>query len=1194
MPQWTSQQRQAIEAKGSNLLVSASAGSGKTAVLVQRIIHIIVDQKVDIDRLLVVTFTQAAAAEMRERISTALMELIEQGGYDSHLRKQLLLINHAQISTIHSFCNEVVRNYFHLIDIDPRYRIADQTEAGLIKMEVLQELMEEQYEQSDPGFLELVEMFSSSRDDAQLRDLILQIYDFIQSQPDPLNWLWDKIQMFTGNNDLFTKSNWATEARRLILQQLQAAEQLVEAAWAKSNLPYGSKRYLEALEIDLQQIGELHEILMNSDLSNFYDVLTNLAAPRLKPAEKDADPDLCEEVKELRKEARDIIKQISSELLPRHPEQLLQEINQLHPVMLALYQLIEKFADQYYQRKMEKSLLDFNDLEHCALSILRYPEAAQYYRERFEYIFVDEYQDSNQVQETLLNQIKRPDNLFMVGDVKQSIYRFRSSDPGLFIEKYRNFKVNSDSIDRRINLDRNFRCSRPIVDAVNCIFSHIMSEQLGEVEYDEEVKLVHATQERPLSQAAVEVLIVDRDAEADPNDAEDLLEEADQIEIEARLIAERIKELVSQQVYDPQLDQFRLINYRDIVVLMRATSKWVGVFQEVFLAENIPCYADVNSGYFETVEIGIFLDLLRLIDNKRQDIPLVGVMRSPVFNFTVEDLIEIRSCRTEGSFYEAVEEYIRHHDNQLGNRLEKMLEQLNEWKKEARFLPMDAFIWKVMLETGFYHYVGAMPGGTQRQANLRILHDRARQFQNTSFKGLFQFLQFLDQVRASSGDMDMAKTLGENDNVVRLMSIHKSKGLEFPIVIVAGMGRQFNLRDLTHPLLMHKDLGLGPRFVNLELRATMDTLPRNIIQQKIRWENLSEEMRILYVACTRPKNKLILVGSVKNIDRAVKRWARPLSAHQLAQARCFLDWIGPVIIRHPEGVPLRELLTTDWEEPILQDSCLWQVEVLNRFHLSKNLIRKRQRTIHVEQLWSAATEMAASNDEDLVISILDWIYPFKDSETLPSKLFVTQIREEYGPDRKRLTIQIPEIISQPDFIQPAKRLNALQRGTAMHKVMQHLDLSNMDGSLRSIVNLVETLVEREIISPLEAETVDLEAIQIFINSALGQRIKKASHVYREAPFNLLCPANEVLNGENTSYETLLVQGVIDLYFEENDGLILVDYKTDRLTHFNLEQRLEHYRKQLYWYRRALEQIQKKPVREMYLYFFDNRELLQLQ
>ncbi len=1192
MTQWTSQQLQAIEAQGSNLLVAASAGSGKTAVLVQRILHTVINQKVDIDRLLVVTFTQAAAAEMRERINIAFMELMGKGENDPHLRKQLLLLNHAQISTIHSFCNEVVRNYFHLIDIDPGYRIADQTEAGLIKMEVLEELIEKQYEQSDPGFLNLVESFSSSRDDTPFKDLVLQVYDFIQSQPEPLHWLREKIDMFAGDADQINQSIWATEVSQLILQQLRAAQEMADAAKVKSSLPQGSKRYLDTLEIDLEQIGELIRILEDQGLDSFYNYLTGLAAPRMKPAEKDADPTLCEEIKELRKEARDIVKQIRSELLPRHPRELIKEIKQMQPVMLALYQIVEKFADQYNQRKMEKSLLDFNDLEHCAVTILGFPEAAQYYRERFAYIFVDEYQDSNPVQEAILNQIKRPDNLFMVGDVKQSIYRFRLSDPGLFIEKYHRFQVFGDSINRRINLDKNFRCSQPIIDAVNCLFEHIMSEQLGEVVYDDEVKLVHGSQERPLSQPAVEVSIIDRDAEAE-DDQEDLLEDADQIEIEARLVAEHIKQLVNQQVYDLQLEQFRPIKYRDIVVLMRATSKWAGVFQEVFRAENIPCYADVNSGYFDTVEVGIFLDLLRLVDNKRQDIPLMGVMRSPIFNFSVEDLITIRSETPEGSFYEAVEKYINNHQDQLKDRLVKMLEQLNEWKKEARMLPMDTFIWKVLLETGFYYYVGAMPGGIQRQANLRILHDRARQFQNTSFKGLFQFLRYLDQVRASSGDMDMAKILSENDNVVRLMSIHKSKGLEFPIVIVAGMGRQFNLRDLTNPLLLHKELGLGPRFVNLDLRATMDTLSRLIIRQKIRYENLSEEMRILYVACTRAKNKLLLVGSVKRIDKTIQRWAKPLTDYQLARAKSFLDWIGPVIIRHPEGAPLRERWPGAWEEPIIQDSCLWQVQILSRFDLGEKVMRERKRAVQTEQLWGAVPEIAATFEDDQIASLLNWRYPFKESETLPSKLFVTQIRGDYEPDRKKLMIQIPEIVTQPDFVNPIPKLNPLQRGTAMHKVMQHIDMHKMDGSIKAIIDLVETLVEREIISPLEAETVDLEAIQVFINSPLGQRIKKAPQVYREAPFNLLCPAHEVLKGENISDEQLLIQGVIDLFFVENDGLVLVDYKTDRLTQYNLEQRLEYYRGQLYWYRRALEEIHGKPVREMYLYFFDSRELLQV-
>ncbi len=1192
MPEWTPQQQQAIEAQGSNLLVAASAGSGKTAVLVQRILHIIIDQKVDIDRLLVVTFTQAAAAEMRERISTALMETIEKDGNDPHLRKQLLLLNHAQISTLHSFCNQIVRSYFHLIELDPRYRIADQTEAGLIKMEVMEELMEAQYEQNDPDFIELVEIFSTSRDDSPLRDLVLQIYDFIQSQPDPLNWLQEKTAMFMADKAQFNESSWGVELKMILEQRLMAMEQLLELAQAKCHMPGGSQRQLETLNLDLQQMQDLRTAYFQHDLSEFYTFIKDFALSRLKSAEKDADQGLVTQVKELRQEARDILKSVIDELLPRHPEELIDELKQIHKVMLSLYRIVERFTELYQQHMMEKSLLDFNDLEHCALSILRFPEAADYYRRRFEYIFVDEYQDSNPVQETLLNQIKRQDNMFMVGDVKQSIYRFRLSDPSLFIEKYHHFQVEEESIDRRINLDRNFRCSQPIIDAVNCIFEHVMSAQLGEVDYDEEVKLVHGTLEKPLNPGDVELLLIDRDAQAD-HDEEDVLEEADQIEIEARLVAQRIKDLLTKQVWDTKLNDYRPVTYRDIVILMRSTTRWVGVFQEVFLAENIPCYADVNNGYFDTVEVGIFLDLLRLIDNKRQDIPLVGVMRSPIFGFSMEDLITIRAESPEVPFYDAVMKYSDSNDGQLGQRLLAMIDQLDRWKKEARLLPLDTFLWQVLLETGFYHYVGAMPGGIQRQANLRILHDRARQFQKTSFKGLFQFLRYIEQIQASSGDMDMAKILGENDNLVRMMSIHKSKGLEFPIVIVAGMGRLFNLRDLDNPLLLHKDLGLGPRFVNLQLRASMDTIARNIVKQRIRSENLSEEMRILYVACTRPKNKLLLVGSVKQIESAMKRWTRPMTHHQLAKARCFLDWVVPVILRHPQGSPLHDRMTTTWEEPMIQDTCCWQVKILSRFSLGEKLMHKRQRAEITRELWAGKQVIPLADEQEEIFSILNWNYPFKESETLPSKLFVTQIRENYKADRQQLAIQVPEVVSQPQFVDPVPRLNAQQRGTAMHKVMQHLSLTNMDGALDSLSSLLEILVDREILTALEAESVDLEAVQVFVNSPLGQRIKSASRVYREAPFNLICPANEVISGENISGENLLVQGVIDLYFEENDGLILVDYKSDRITEYNLEKRVEHYQNQVYWYRRALEQIHGKPVREMYLYFFDNRELIKL-
>lgn len=1192
MPGWTPQQKSAIEARGSNLLVAASAGSGKTAVLVERILTLILNERTDIDRFLIVTFTQAAAAEMRERINLALTEALETKGEDPYLRRQLTLLNHASISTIHSFCNEVIRSYFHLINVDPRYRIADQTEATLLKMEVADDLMETQYAQGDPLFFRLVDMFAPGRDDAAFNQLLLHLYGFIQSQPDSLEWLRQQSEAFKGSSDDSYSSPWVRQVIFLIADRLLVVEELLSAAHGKTFLPGGSVRYRDTLEIDLEQVGTLRSVMAEADLFSFYEQLASMRTPRLKSIEKEADELLGQEIKELRQEAKDVLNQIRSDLLPRHPAQLARELEELHPLMDALYRLVAMFADHYTRRKAEKGLLDFHDLEHYALAVLRFPEAAETYRRRFAHIFVDEYQDSNPVQESLLNQIKRADNLFMVGDVKQSIYRFRLSDPGLFLQKYNSYQPDAGSLDRKIILDRNFRCSQPVIEAVNCLFSHIMSEQLGEVAYDEEVKLVHGSQELPLTEPGVDVLIVERDAAGEG--VEDPLEEAGSIEIEARLVAERIKKLLQQKLYDPQLQAYRNVQYRDIAILMRATQNWAGVFREVFKGEGIPCYADVASGYFDAIEVGIFLDLLRLIDNKRQDIPLIGVMRSPIGGFSVDELIKVRTVQGQGTFYEAVEEYMKTNRDELGERLEQMISRLNDWKNEARLLPMDTFIWKLMIDSGFYSYVGAMPGGVQRQANLRILHDRARQFQKTSFKGLFQFLRFMDQVRTSSGDMDMARVLGENDNVVRLMSIHKSKGLEFPVVIVAGIGRQFNVRDTSAPLLLHKELGLGPRYIDFELRASMETVARSVIRQRIRMESLSEEMRILYVACTRPKSKLILVGSVRGLDHAVKRWAKPPTPYQLSRAKSFMDWLGPVLMRHPQGELLRNRLVSGWREDLWYDNCQWSVQITSRFGLGGQMADKAERAAQTEQWWEEPSLIHVSDEQSLIYARLDWTYPHQGDEGIPSKLFVTQIEEELSShNTTRLAIPIPEVIAQPQFVDPQPRVTALQRGTAMHTVMQHLGKVPVPTRISDLNRLLEELVEREILTPLEAEAVDLEAVQVFINSPLGERIRKSERVYREKPFNLACPVHEVFPDGGKRDETLLIQGVVDLFFEEEDGIVLVDYKTDRVSGYDQAQLVKHYRGQLSWYRRALEKIRRKPVKEMYLYFFDNHETVRL-
>ncbi|HZJ76329.1 MAG TPA: helicase-exonuclease AddAB subunit AddA, partial [Oscillospiraceae bacterium] len=730
---WTEEQQIAIDSRGSNLLVSAAAGSGKTAVLVERIIQIILGDGIDIDRLLIVTFTNAAAGEMRERISTAIMrELDKETGDEQHLRRQINLLSRATITTIHSFCIDVVRRHFHIIDVDPGFRIGDVTETSILKLEALEELFEEEYEKANNLFFQLVETFGGTKEDRPLQDLVLKIYSFIQSQPYPEKWLREKVEDFSLSIEDFGDSNWVKTIKGRIEIRLKGAIDFLNNALIIIGEPGGPDVYKEAVLSDLSRITELYDSLHLSTTS-FYEKLENIVHDRLKSC-KDGDPELKEQCKDLRNRAKDIIADIRKNIFAVNPEEYVNDLNKLHPLMDYIYKMVMRFTDIYRMKKADRGIVDFNDLEHYALKILADNSAAREYRERFEYIFVDEYQDSNIVQETLIQSIKRKDNLFMVGDVKQSIYRFRLADPTLFIEKYETFGHEEGDIDRRIDLFKNFRSRGEILNGVNYIFKHIMSKELGEIDYDDKVALYQGADFEPIDDPSIEVNLIEKEID---DDMEEELQELADIEVEAYIVAKRIKQLLSEEIYDTKLKKYRKPEYRDIVVLLRTVQNWAQNFLEIFIREGIPAYADAGTGYFEAIEVSMFLNLLRVIDNKRQDIPLLSVMRSPIGGFTVEELIDIRIHDKCGTYYDAIEKYIEEHDDDLKYKLVSFIEKLTEWSDEARYIKIDQFIWKLFMDTGYYYYVGAMPGGFQRQANLRILFDRACQFEKTTIKGLF-------------------------------------------------------------------------------------------------------------------------------------------------------------------------------------------------------------------------------------------------------------------------------------------------------------------------------------------------------------------------------------------------------------------------------------------------------------------------
>ncbi len=1183
MVKWTKNQGAAIDLRKSNLLVAAAAGSGKTAVLVERIIQLIIKDKVDIDRLLIVTFTNAAAGEMRERIGNALLSEIEKGNEnenETHLRRQTTLLNRASISTLHSFCIEVVRKYFHLINIDPGFRIGDSTEIAILKMEVLEEVFEEAYTLGREEFHGLVERFGGSKEDVPLQELVLKLYEFIQSKPYPLKWLQEKVEDFSMDMDNAKNHTWFKAIKKDIEMQLSGALSSLMQAKKLCESPRGPSGYLEGIKDDIAIVEQLYSA---KDLDIIYDLLWDFKHKRLGRNPKDTDDNLIYTVKDLREQAKEIVKDIQGRILAKSPKEYLEDLNELYPFMEYLYELVLSYDTYYREKKIEKGIVDFNDLEHYALDILEHEEPSKDYQKKYEYIFIDEYQDSNIVQETILNFIKRQDNLFMVGDVKQSIYRFRLADPSLFIQKYESFNESADDSNRRIDLSKNFRSRDKIINGVNYIFKALMSKEFGEIDYDENAFLYKGGEFMEFPDPAIELEIIEKDSESKEEIDEDIEELVD-MEAEAIRIADRIKTILDTQLYDNKMQKYRNINYSDIVILLRTTKNWSQTFLEILGREGIPVYADVNTGYFETIEINIFTSLLKIIDNKRQDIPLLSIMRSPIGGFSTEELIKIRLGSNASTFYDGIKEYIDTGEEGLKSKLMAFMKKLNNWKEMSRYMPMDEFIWKLYTGTGFYYYVGAMPGGKQRQGNLRVLVDRARQFQSSSIRGLFNFIKFIDKLKSSSGDMGTAKTLGENDNVVRIMSIHKSKGLEFPVVIVAGLGKQFNLSDINAPVLFHKDLGIGPKFTDPELRSYTDTLGKIAMSSRIKLETLSEEMRILYVAMTRAKDKLILIGSAKQLMKLGEKWSKPLTPFNLAKGKSFLEWLGHIIIQHENCSEFRDTLGISSFSEIISDESLWKVNIIPKYDIKKDNIIENDKKTNIKKELIDFDRSIDSEISEYVNGRLGWEYPYMEATRIPSKLSVTDIKRFSGKEMDTFALNIPQIVKSPKFMDNKKGFTPMERGTIIHFVMQHIQLDGVENET-AIKEQVENMVQRELLRPDEAETVDIQKILLFFQSPIGQRIRNANKVYREVPFNLTQKANTVISEITSCNDALLIQGIIDCYFKEGEDYILVDYKTDAISEYNKNQLVEKYRIQIELYKEALEKITGKKVKESYLYLF---------
>ncbi|AFS78914.1 ATP-dependent helicase/deoxyribonuclease, subunit A [Gottschalkia acidurici 9a] len=1188
MPKWTEAQSEAIKNRGCNLLVSAAAGSGKTAVLVERIIKLIVEDKIDIDKLLIVTFTNAAAGEMRERILKAITDEMEKENSDEkNLRKQVSLINKASITTLHSFCINVVRKNFHIIGIDPTFRIGDTTEIRIIAQESIEEVLESKYEQGEKDFLRLVESFSGNKSDIKIEELVLSIYLFIQSQPYPYKWLKESVEMFNMDRNELNESTWIQTIKEDINTKLKGAKNIIEEAIAISKQAGGPEPYLEALNQDLIDIEKLESMIEDYVLGNIHVDDMKIEHTKLKTitkkmiSELEIDEVLKAEVYDLRNEYKDIINELfSKNILKRDMDSYFEDVKDFYPVMNSIYELVVSFGELYSEKKLEKGLLDFNDLEHYTLQALESEDVREELKNCYEYIFIDEYQDSNIVQETIIDNIKRENNLFFVGDVKQSIYRFRLADPSLFIGKYTTYSKDDESVNKRIDLSQNFRSRKEILDGVNFIFKNIMTSELGEVDYTEDAYLYNGANYEEIEDSSIEINIIEKnmsDNEERENNDSDIdinLEEMTDAEIEAKVIADKIKNLIGKSTFDIKENRYREIGYKDIVILFRATKNWSDIFSEVFTREGIPVYIDDSSGYFDVLEIKIFLNLLSIIDNKRQDIPLLSIMRSPIGKFTTEELIKIRINNKNSSYYEAIEGYIKDNMDELSEKLKNFISKIDYWCEEARYLKLDEFMWKLMMDTGYYYYVGAMPRGAQRQANLRILVDRANEFEKASINGLFNFIRFADKLQSASGEMGTAKVLGENEDVVRIMTIHKSKGLEFPVVICGGLGKQFNLKDMQQDILLHKELGLGPKHVDISKRRYRETLPQLAIKSKKKIENLSEEMRVLYVALTRAKDKLILVGSIRDIEKQAKKWSKKGTIYNLMSSRNYLDWICTCLFKHKDGKPIRDLVNIEIDGLLdIKDSSKWTVNFIDKTNIFKEKAEENKLKQEYKDKLENFKREEFTEYKKLIEERFLWNYPYENSIKIPSKISVSDIKKANMKDIDDVVYKIPSLLKIPQFLEGKKPFTSAEKGTIVHFVMQHIDLKS-DISLESIKLQIEKMTFHELITDEEAKVVDVEKILKFFDSSIGKRMLNSEKSFREVPFVYRKDACKVIEELNNCSEDVYIQGIVDCYFEEDGDIVLLDYKTDYVGE-NPEKLISKYKSQLKLYKEAIENITKK-------------------
>jgi ATP-dependent helicase/nuclease subunit A len=1164
---WTQSQQDAISARDGTLLVSAAAGSGKTAVLVQRVIERITDLRypTDADRLLVVTFTKAAAAEMSSRISAEISKLLELDPFNVRLQRQQILLTRAHISTIHSFCSEIVRENFYKLGISPDFRILDDNEMDLLRSDAVSIVLEEFYAQDDSVFLNLVEAFASGRDDDRIIQTVNNLYDFIRSHPFPKRWLAEKAAMYSpfvsapetvwGQTIL----NFAADAVDYCISLIQNSITLMneDAAIAKA--------YSDGYTSDLAGLTGLKTAVDAKDWNQISQESNNFSYMRLKPLRGyDEDP-LKNKLTASRKEVQATVKRLAA-LFGDTQEQCADDIARLSPLVEKLFEITVQFGEALDQLKTARRAADFGDLEHWALKLLvqdtekgfeRTAEAAEL-SSHFDEVMVDEYQDTNEAQDMIFRAISQEEkNLFMVGDVKQSIYRFRQAMPQIFLRRragYPAYDRTSNTYPAFVVLDQNFRSRSGVTGAVNFVFRQLMSRQTGELDYTRAEELIPGAEYPPCDKPAARLDIIDLSVSEN---------EENMISAESRHLAELIYEMTSNGETVTQNGKQRPIVYHDICILLRSANKYAHEYARALTLLGIPAWADTSGGFFAASEVGVMISLLRVIDNPMQDIPLLSVLMSPIYGFTPDDLSGIRVPSRNGQLYLAVVSAA-----QGGNsRASAFLQEMEEYRSLAATMPSDRLINVVYEKSGYINLVQAMPNGELRLANLRLLLEYAKKYEASGYNGLSGFIRFIDRLQKNNSDLAPASTISEAANVVKIMSIHRSKGLEFPVCILAGCSRRFN-KDRAD-VLLHPALGLGVKLKDPDTLCRYTTMPREAVALELDRGEMSEELRVLYVAMTRAKEKLIMVTTVKDAAKTLGKLATRLTDESRIQpyvvrsVSSISDWLLLCALRHPSGEKLRELagalpgITASADEA-------WSINLIYP-PKDAELEEEQKATVPALPDQTLKTEIAEH---------IDFVYPYAALHGIRAKVAASDLAAREFSAQYAAT-------SRPAFLGKSG-LTPAERGTALHAFMQFADYKKAS---ENPGDELARLVAGGFITMEQGNAVDMERVRAFFGSKIAKRILASENVMREYRFTVEIPAGTIkpeLTGE-LSNQPVVLQGAVDCAFEENGVLIIVDYKTDKTS--KPEELWERYRAQLALYKLALEQCTGLKVSECLLYSF---------